>query len=42
MSEYGADIVGKKLGNAALVAAWLFGMAALITALGISYSHFIK
>jgi hypothetical protein len=41
MSKDGADLVGKELAKAENIAAWLFGFAALITALGVAYSHFI-
>lgn len=34
MSKEGADIVGKKLGNAALLAAFLFGLSGLLSAIG--------
>jgi hypothetical protein len=35
MSEEGADKAGNKLANAALVAAALFGLAAIIAAVGV-------
>jgi len=35
MSEEGADKVGDKLANAALIAATLFGVASVIAALGV-------
>lgn len=34
MSQEGADLVGKRLANAAMVAALLFGAAAVIAAVG--------
>ncbi|SEO62263.1 hypothetical protein [Acinetobacter sp. yr461] len=41
MSEYGADRAGNKLANAAVIAAWLFGLSALIIAIGMAYKNFI-
>lgn len=41
MSETGADKVGLRLASAAIIAAWLFGMAALIAALGVAYSRVV-
>ena len=41
MSELGADKAGNKLANAAIIAAILFGFAALIAALGIAYKNII-
>ena len=39
MSEYGADKAGNKLANAAIIAAMLFGMAAIIAAVGVAYKN---
>ena len=39
MSEYGADNAGNKLANAAIIAAMLFGMAAIIAAVGVAYKN---
>ena len=41
MSEQGADSAGNKLANAAIIAAVLFGFAALIAALGVAYKNII-
>jgi len=40
MSEQGADNAGNKLASAALIAAWLFGLSALIIAIGMAYKNF--
>lgn len=39
MSELGADKAGNKLANAAIIAAFLFGMAAIIAAVGMAYKN---
>ncbi len=39
MSEQGADKAGNKLANAAIAAAWLFGLSALIAAVGLAYKN---
>ena len=39
MSEQGADKVGNKLANAAIIAALCFGIAALIAAFGLAYKN---
>lgn len=41
MSEYGADIAGITLANAAKIAAILFGIAAIISAIGFAYKNII-
>jgi len=39
MSEQGADKAGNKLANAAITAAWLFGLSALVAALSVAYKN---
>lgn len=41
MSEKGADKAGNKLASAAVVAAWLFGVSAVIVAIGMTYRNII-
>lgn len=41
MSEFGADKAGNKLANAALIAAALFGVAAVVAAFGVAYKNII-
>lgn len=41
MSELGADKAGNKLANAAIIAAVLFGFAALIAAAGMAYKSIV-
>lgn len=39
MSEQGADKAGNRLADAAYWAAWLFGIAAVIAAIGLAYKN---
>ncbi|MCU4351796.1 hypothetical protein [Acinetobacter ursingii] len=41
MSEQGADRAGNRLADAAFWAAWLFGCAAIIFTIGLTYKNIV-